>query len=194
MGILPLFCTDMPRKLRFYQPKQRKDDRVIPQPAPLSEKAELLLSPLRLPLSLPLSVYLSAELPDLPSLRNHLASQTLPAGWVQHVDPFLQNCLIFASLRVNPDLLTATTTFVVKMDSTLKWSMSCYSNLVEVEQCCALAAMPRSVKSASALLRLLTTISECHICSGNPAAEFGELVEAHGGLFKDASGMCVCVY
>ena len=67
MAILPLFCTDMPRKLRFYQPKQRKDDRVIPQPAPLSEKAELPLSPLRLPLSLPLSMYLSAELPDLPS-------------------------------------------------------------------------------------------------------------------------------
>ena len=40
MAILPLFCTDMPRKLRFYQPKQRKDDRVLPQPAPLSEKAE----------------------------------------------------------------------------------------------------------------------------------------------------------
>jgi len=107
------------------------------------------------------------------------------------VDPSLQDCLIFASLKVDPDLLAATTTFVVKVDSTLEWSMSCYSTLVEVEQCRALAAMPHSVKSATALLRLLTTISECHICSGNPTAEFGELVEAHGGIFKDASGMCV---
>ena len=58
---MPLFCTDMPRKLRFYKPKQRKDDGVIPQPALLNEAAELPPSPLCLPLSLPLSVYLSGK-------------------------------------------------------------------------------------------------------------------------------------
>ena len=73
---------------------------------------------------------------------------------------------------------------VVKVDSTLKRSMSCYSTLMEVEQCRVLAAMPHSVKSATLLLKFLTTISECHICSGNLIAEFGELVKAHGGILR----------
>jgi len=122
---------------------------VIPQPALLNEAAEIPSSPLCLPLSLPLSVYLSAELPDLPSLQNRLASQALPPGWVQHVDPSLQDCLIFASLKVDPDLLAATTTFVVKVDSTLEWSMSCYSTLVEVEQIGALNSENSTLRSAS---------------------------------------------
>ena len=77
-------------------------------------------------LSLPLSAYLTAPITDLKHLSSHLASQSLPAGWIEHIDAHQNNCLVFASLTVSSPLLAATATFIVKIDDAFHWTVSCH--------------------------------------------------------------------
>ena len=102
----------MPRKLKFYQTKAKKLPEKLPSP-PFC-------------LSLPLTAYLTAPVSDLSHLCHRLATQTLPDGWVvQSPDLSDDGSLIISSSPiVDPSTLVATITFVVKVDSHLKWSIS----------------------------------------------------------------------
>lgn len=77
-------------------------------------------------LSLLLSAYLTAPITDLKHLSSHLASQSLPAGWIGHIDARQNHCLIFASLTISSPLLAATATFIVKIDDAFHWTVSCH--------------------------------------------------------------------
>ena len=99
--------------------------------------------------------------------------------------------LVFAKVAIELPLLSADTTYLVRVDEELRWSLSCHGLLVEVDQCSVLATIPHTIASAGALLHLLHTLEETQICCGNPASDFKSLVEARDGIFKDSSGVCV---
>ena len=145
-------------------------------------------------LSLPLSAYLTAPITDLKHLSSCLASQSLPAGWIEHIDARQNNCLIFASFTISSSLLTATATFIVKVDDAFHWTVSCHRIQLEAEQCQALAAIPQRITCASDLMTLLSVVHASRICCGNPVEDFQELVDACGGEFRDSTGVFTHVY
>ena len=195
---LPFFPAEMPRKLRFYQPKRyerKKRDQAmslllsipltVVKVLPVSVPLHLVNVP-KLVLSLPLSAYLTAPVTDLKHLSSRLASQSLPAGWTNACQ---NDCLIFAMLTVNSPLLTANATFLVKVDHDFSWTVSCHGVLIETEKCQALAAFPRRITCVSDVFDLLSHVHGSRICHGNPVEEFRELVDVCGGEFRDSSGI-----
>ena len=92
---------------------------------------------------------------------------------------------MFASLASNPDIPAVSVNLSLKVDPTLHWPLSCHGVRVELDQCSALSAAPHSAESASALLSILHTITQCEICAGN-AQEFQG---PHRGTFKSRDGI-----
>ena len=171
----------MPRKRRWNQPKRHGTTakRHCHQSSTLCTQ--------ELTLSFPLQFYLSSRVTCCQQLQSKLTDQPLPTGWVQHVDASM-DCLMFASLASNPDIPAVSVNLSLKVDPTLHWSLSCHGVRVELDQCSALSAAPRSIESASALLSILHTITQCEICAGN-AQEFQDLIDAHNGTFKSRDGI-----
>ena len=119
--------SEMPRKLKYYQPKnyerkkthKRKELSFI-----ISIPYQLIQAPqLTLTLSLPISAFVTAPVTDLCHLNTRLSMQSLPNGWVRHMNE-LHNGLIFSSLSIDSFALLPITTFIVKIDCDLKWSLS----------------------------------------------------------------------
>ena len=131
----------MPRKLKFYRPKnyeRKKLSFVISiklqdvTVLPLSIPRQLIQVP-RLILSLPVSAYTTAPIADLHHLCSRLSAHSLPDGWIIHVDD-THNDLILSSLTIDASTLLPTTTFIIKVDHNLKWSLCCNGILVKNEQ------------------------------------------------------------
>lgn len=136
-------------------------------------------------MSFPRPTHLCAE---LACLRRHLEGKSLPAGWIELADSTTQGNLVFAKLAVNLPLLSANASMLVKVDEELKWSLSCHGVLVEIGQCCILAAVPPRLTSVQAVLDLLATLQEVAVCLGNPVNDFRQLVDDRGTEFMDSTG------
>jgi len=170
----------MSRKLKLFQPKYSQ------------AKSSL-------PLSLPLSAYLTAPVSDLNLLYHRISTQKLPDGWITHSFKQSDDGSLFLSSvpAIDSSTLIATTTFVVKVDRDLKWSLSYHGILVQNNQCDVLSVIPPKVSCVQDILTLLNTIQNSRMCSGNSVEDFEQIVEQHGGAFKDTKGQpalpCVAI-
>lgn len=142
-------------------------------------------------MSLPLSVFLDVPVTTLTCLKRYLRGQSLPDGWTEYSDSTTctGGSLIFTKLTIKLPLLSASASFLVKVDEELKWTLSCHGALVDIEQCGVLDGVPCQLNTARAVLDLLATLQESQICCGNPVRDFKALVDARGGIFKDSSGI-----
>ena len=170
----------MPRKLKFYQPKNYERKKTLKR-----KELSNLQSP-QLTLSLPISAFITAPVTDLSHLDTRLSMQSLPDGWVRHMNAS-HNGLIFSSLSIDSFALLPTTTFVVKIDCDLKWSLS-YNGIAFKNQQLSGFGDSQQIKCLNDVLILLTSIQANHICCGNPVEEFKQLLDDRGGEFKDSEG------
>lgn len=200
----------MPRKLKFHQPKnyerrkthkrkelsfvisiRLKDVRVLP----LSIPRQLIQTP-QLTLSLPISAFVTAPVTDLYHLNTRLSMQSLPDGWIRHMNAS-HNGLIFSSLSIDSFALLPITTFIVKIDCDLKWSLS-YNGIKVKNQQLSSFSGSQQIKCLNDVLLLLTSIQASRICCGNPVEEFKQLLDDRGGELKDSEGcsnsyICICI-
>lgn len=199
----------MPRKLRFYHTKNYEKKKsykcretlFLPTSIPLNEmKAFPVSIPLQLVqaptlvTSFPICAYLSAPVTDLMHLSSRLASQSpLPGGWVELIDARQNDTLIFAIFTINSPILSATATCLIKVDNDLIWTMSCHGVQLETEHCQALAAIPQQITCVSDIMNLFSLVDGSRICCGNPIEDFKDLVDVHGGEFRDETGLS-CMY
>ena len=169
----------MPRKLKYYQPKnyerkkthKRKELSFI-----ISIPYQLIQAPqLTLTLSLPISAFVTAPVTDLCHLNTRLSMQSLPNGWVRHMNE-LHNGLIFSSLSIDSFALLPITTFIVKIDCDLKWSLS-YNGITVKNQQLSIFGDSQQIKCLNDVLILLTSIQASRICCGNPVEEFKQLLD-----------------
>ncbi len=140
--------------------------------------------------SIPLSACLNVPVTGLTCLKRHLHGHSLPSGWTEHSHSTTDEAstLVFTKLAINLPLLSASATFVVRVDEDLRWTLSCHGTLVEVEQCKVLDTVQRQLCSAGAVIDLLSTLQASTICRGNPVVDFQQLVDAKGGEFQDSTG------
>ena len=190
----------MPRKIRFYQRKNYERNRSRKPSLKISISLQTVkvfhvsiphelptLQPLNL--HLPISAYLSAPVHNLQNLSNRISSQSLPNGWVKCQDTSEGQTMTFARLTVNSALLDVSTSFVVKVDRNLEWTLGCHGVQVQIDQCPVVSTIPRSISCTNDLIHILTACSNSHVCSGNPIEDFSELVEENGGIFKSSTGI-----
>ena len=127
----------MPRKLRLHQRKSYERKKIHKRKE-LSFVVSIKLQdvrvlPLSIPrqipqltLSLPISAYVTAPVNDIYHLNSR---QTLPDGWVRHMDAS-HSGLIFTNLSIDSFSMLSITTFIVRIDHDLKWSMELLSKII----------------------------------------------------------------
>ena len=185
----------MPRKLKFYRPKNyerkklsfiisiRLQDVTVTS---LSAVPNQLVQIPQLILSLPISTYMTAPVTDLHHLCSRLSAQSLPDGWRKHMDG-THSGLILSYLSVNSSTLMPVTSFIVKVDNNLKWSLSYNGMLVKNQQHCGFSIL-EEIKCLNDVLTVLSSVQVSHVCCGNSVEEFKQLVDDHCGEFKDSEG------
>ena len=142
--------------------------------------------------ALPVSIPISGLSVSVSCLEKHLQEKSLPDGWIRLSDSSTDGFLVLAKFSINPPLLVAKATFLVKVDSELKWTLSYNDCPVEIEQCNAvLGNIPRQLSSVDSLMQLISTLQSCHICCGSAVADFQQLVDSRNGVFKDPTGTLV---
>ena len=123
--------------------------------------------------------------------------QSLPDGWIRLMNAS-HKCLVFSSLSIDSFALLPITTFIVKIDCDLKWSLS-YNGISVRNQQLTTFSDSQQIKCLNDVLILLTSIQASHICCGNPVEEFQQLLDDRGEKFKDSEGcsnsynVCICV-
>ena len=149
----------------------------------------------QLKLSLPISAYTTAPITDLHHLCSRLSTHPLSHGWMRHMDA-TNSGLIFSSLSVDSSTLMPVTTFIVKVDNNLKWSLS-YNGILVKNQQHNTFGNSQQIKCLSDVLTFLYSIQANHIYCGNSVEEFKQLVDDCGGEFKDLEGFnklwCTCM-
>ena len=95
-------------------------------------------------------------------------------------------CQVFL-LYIDSSTLITTTKFVVKVGRDLKWSLNCHEMLVQNNQYDVPSVIPPKV-SVQETFTLLNSIQSSRTCSGNSVEDFEQIVEQHGGTFKDTKG------
>ena len=129
----------MPCKLRLHQPKNYERKKICKRKEPTfvvsiklqDVRAFPLSIPMRIPrltLSLPISAFITALVYDICHLNSRLSMQTLPDGWVRHMNASHSN-LIFTNLSIDSFAMLPITTFIVRIDHYLKWSIS-YNGII----------------------------------------------------------------
>ena len=120
----------MARKLRLHQ-RKNYERKKIHKRKELSFVVSIKLQdvrvrPLSIPrqtpqltLSLPISAYITAPVNDICHLNSRLSVQTLPDGWVRHMDAS-HSGLIFTNLSIDSFSMLPITTFIVRIDHDLK--------------------------------------------------------------------------
>ena len=137
-------------------------------------------------MSLPVSAYTTAPIADLHHLCSRLSAHSLPDGWIIHVDD-THNDLILSSLTIDASTLLPTTTFIIKVDHNLKWSLCCNGILVKNEQTLGDLNDSQQITSLNDLLTILSSVQVSCICCGNSVEEFKNLIKDRGD-FKDLEG------
>ena len=125
-----------------------------------------LPTPQPLNLHLPISAYLSAPVHNLQNLSNRISSQSLPNGWVKCQDTSEGQTMTFARLTVNSALLDVSTSFLVKVDRNLEWTLGCHGVQVQINQCPVVSTIPRIISCTNDLIHIPTACSNS-ACSLN---------------------------
>ena len=137
-------------------------------------------------LSLPISTYMTTPVTDLHHLCSRLSAQSLPDGWRKHMYG-THSGLILSYLSVNSSTLMPVTSFIVKVDNNLKWSLSYNGMLVKNQQHCGFS-ISEEIKCLKDVLTVLSSVQVSHVYCGNSVEEFKQLVDDHCGEFKDSEG------
>ena len=153
----------MPRKLRFYRIKNQERKR---KTMTVSIPLHLLHTPPTFSVHLPISSYLNAPVSNLRHLGRRRDRQSLPTGWIEHVDARRNNSLVFSRL-ISSQFLLETDTFIVRINHDLSWTLSCHGIRVDTKQCRALTTTPQWITCIFDVIDILSVVQTSRICCGN---------------------------
>lgn len=190
------------RKLRLYQPK-RYEKRCSVNSLPISVQLSknvmaykvsiplCLLTPPELVVSFPVtSSYQEGPVQSLSHLQARLAQvpDVLPPEWINLTQSHpISDKVILAKFSLHA--LLGAPAFVITIDERLTWTLSCFGNPVEKQECRLLQSTPNKLTCVQDVITLLCTINDSRLCSGNVATDFQDAVNSSNGIFRDNAGI-----
>ena len=116
-------------------------------------------------------------------INNKLKSMELPTNWVQITEE--PSAIVLCQLVVINRNAEVRVTVMIKED--LSWKCSYYEQEVRAS-CFAISSLPSQITCVEMISELITTLTECQICIGNPDENFMTMSEERNGKSVNLKG------
>ena len=99
----------------------------------------------------------------------------LPPEWINLTQSHLSPDKVVLA-KFNLHALLGAPAFIITIDEQLTWTMACFGNPVEKQECRLLKSTPNKLTNLQDVITLLHIISDSRLCQGNAAADYQDAV------------------
>ena len=147
-------------------------------------------NPSELIIQIPISSYTASPVGDASQLHKRLmSSQSLPEGWTSSL--LISNChLPVFSLSFNLPLNSSQLVITVTIKQNCQWLLALNCSEIDLSFCQLLKEYLQSpLNSVHLLLKLLSCLQKCTICTGNSDEKFMPVQQRRNGTFSGKLGI-----